>query len=222
MVRNQENYEQAVSLRRRGFTLEEIAKYCNISKSTASKWLQNKGFSAQVTRQNKRRAGQENAKRLKLVNKARSGERAARYREAIRSAETEYKHYKKDPLFIAGLMLFYTNGDCSDNRSIRISAVSHETHRIFIRFAAEYLGVELSRLRFWLLLSPAHNEEKCMRKWKLITGIPFPQFYKSQVIQSNAKPKKLHFGVGNTIIGSTALKQKLDRWIELALKDLQK
>ena len=45
MVRNQEKYDQAVSLRKRGFTLEEIAKYCDISKSTASTWLKNKAFS---------------------------------------------------------------------------------------------------------------------------------------------------------------------------------
>jgi transcriptional regulator with XRE-family HTH domain len=221
MVRNEEKYEQAVSLRKRGFTLEEIAKYCDISKSTASKWLQNNAFSTQVTKQNMRRAGAENAKRLNLINKARSGERAARYREAARSAETEYKHYRKDPLFTAGLMLFYTNGDRSDKRSIRISAVSHETHRIFIRFAIEYLGVERSKLRLWLLLSPAHDEEKCMRKWKQITGIPFTQFHKSQVIQNTTKPKNLHFGVGNTIIGSTVLKHKLDTWIEMALKELK-
>ena len=75
MVRNKQKFEQAVEFRKKGFTLDEIAKICDVSKSTVSKWLKNKAFSQSVTVQNKRRAGQENARRLRLVNKARSGER---------------------------------------------------------------------------------------------------------------------------------------------------
>ena len=56
MVRNKEKYEQAV-LRKRGFTLAEIAKYCDIAKSTASKWLKEEAFSQAVTTQNAKRAG---------------------------------------------------------------------------------------------------------------------------------------------------------------------
>jgi orotate phosphoribosyltransferase-like protein len=52
MVRNKDKYEQAVSLRKRGFTLAEIAKYCDISKSTASVWLKDEAFSEVVKAQN--------------------------------------------------------------------------------------------------------------------------------------------------------------------------
>ena len=221
MVRNEEKYEQAVQLRKRGFTLAEIAKYCDISKSTASKWLQNKAFSAQVTKQNKKRAGAQNAKRLSLIHKARGVERAARYREAARGAETEYKHYKKDPLFIAGLMLYVGEGDNKHQRLIRIANARMEVHRIFIRFVVEYLGVQKSQIRFWILLYPDLREEVCMKKWKQATGLPYSQFYKNQVIQGKSKKRTLHYGVGNTIIGSTVLKCKLNRWIELALADLK-
>ncbi|MCA9360756.1 helix-turn-helix domain-containing protein [Candidatus Nomurabacteria bacterium] len=222
MVRNEEKYQQAISLRKRGFTLEEIAKYCDISKSTASLWLKNKAFSAQVKKQNVKRAGQENAKRLKLVNKARSGERLTRYKDAVKSAETEYKHYKNNPLFVAGLMLYLAQGDLKEARVIRLSTHHVESHKIFIKFATEYLGVEKARLRFWILLYSDLKEEKCMKKWKTYTGIPYSQFFKNQVIGNHSKKRTLHFGVGNTIIGNTVLKYKLNRWIELATKELTK
>ena len=222
MVRSQEKYDQAVGLRKRGFTLEEIAKYCGIAKSTASKWLQNKDFSTQVTKQNVCRAGQENAKRLRLVNKARGGERATRYREAARSAEIEYRHYKKDSLFTAGLMLYLADGDSKNKRTTRLSCVRLESHKIFIRFAVEYLGVEKNRIHFWILLYRGQSEEKCMRKWKQITTLPYSQFYKNQVIQSKVKKQTLHYGVGNTLINSIAMKHKLTRWVELLTKDLTK
>ena len=220
MVRNQEKHDQAVSLRKRGFTLEEIAKYCDISKSTASIWLKNKAFSAQVTKQNVKRAGAENAKRLKLVNKARGTERATRYREATRSAEVEYKHYKNTPLFTAGLMLYVGSGDQKNERTIRFSSVDQMAHKIFIKFALEYLGVQKDRIHFWIQLYPDLNEEVCMKKWRQTTGIPYSQYYRNQVIQGKSKKRTLHHGVGNTIIGSTVLKHKLNRWIELARKEL--
>lgn len=222
MVRNEKKYEQAVSLRKRGFTLEEIAKYCEISKSTASIWLKNKAFSAQVTKQNVKRAGVENAKRLKLINKARTVQRAAHYKEAVRSAETEYKHYKKDPLFIAGIMLYVGEGDNKHRRLIRIANARMDVHKIFVLFAMEFLGVEKSKIHFWILLYPDLNEETCMKKWSKAIGIPYYQFYKNQVIQGKSSKRTLHYGVGNTIIGSTVLKYKLNRWIELATKELSK
>lgn len=222
MVRNQEKYDQAVSLRKRGFTLEEIAKYCDISKSTASKWLENKAFSAQITKQNIRRAGQENAKRLKLVNKARGIERAAKYRDIERSAETEYKHYKASPLFAAGLMLYLSSGDLKDKRSVRITSTKIEVHKIFIKFLAEYLGVDKSKLRFWLILYSSKDETSFMKKWSKNIGISYAQFYKNQILKGQSPKQTLHYGVGNTIIASTVLKRKLSKWIELAGKELSK
>ena len=58
-----------------------------------------------------------------------------------------------------------------------------------------------------------------MKYWSKKTGISVAQFYKSQVIEGRSKKRTLHFGVGNTIIGSTLLKKKLDLWISLALKE---
>ena len=222
MIRNVEKYEQVLILRKRGFTLKEIAKYCDISKSTASEWLKNKPFSAQVTKQNVKRAGAENARRLKLISKARTAERSVRYREIVKSAETEFKHYIDDPLFNAGIMLYLGSGDRKQPGLIRITGTQMAVHKIFIKFALEYLGVEKSKIHFWVLLYPDLNEETCMKKWRIATGIPYNQFHKNQVVQGKSTKQTLHYGVGNTIIGNTALKHKLNRWIELLIKSLSK
>ncbi|MBP6881277.1 MAG: hypothetical protein KBC35_01495 [Candidatus Pacebacteria bacterium] len=222
MVRNTEKYEQAISLRKRGFTLAEIAKYCDISKSTASEWLKNKAFSSEVTKQNVKRAGAENAKRLKLINKARNSERANKYSEVLKSADVEFKHYQDNPLFVAGIMLYIGEGDIRHRRLIRIANARMNVHKIFIRFATEFLGVEKKKIRFWILLYPDPSEEICMKKWQKATSLPYSQFYKNQVIQGKSNKRTLQYGVGNTIIGSTALKYKLNRWIELTMKKLAK
>jgi hypothetical protein len=80
----------------------------------------------------------------------------------------------------------------------------------------QYFGVERSKIRFWILLYPDLSEPICMKHWSKALALPYSQFYKNQVIQGRSKKRTLQFGVGNTIIVSTVLKHKLNRWIELA------
>jgi transcriptional regulator with XRE-family HTH domain len=217
-----EAYEQAIAFRKRGFTYTEIAKICDVSRGTVSNWLKDEDFSKQIAKTNKERAYKENVGRIKLVNKARNVERSTQYKEMLRLAETEYKHYSTSPLFMAGLMIYLSDGDSKHVNLIRLTNNNPDLHSIFVHFAVEYLGVEKSNIKFWLLLYPAHDEIKCMKRWSKKIGISVAQFHKNQVVESRSSKQTLHFGVGNTIIGSTLLKKKLMHWVQLASKDLQK
>jgi len=216
----QEAYNQAVAFRKRGFTYSEIAKICNISVGTVSNWLKNEPFSQVVAASNAKKATLVNTKRLALINKARTTERKHQYAAVIRQAETEYKNYRTSPMFIAGLMLYISAGDIQNDRMIRLSSSRTDLHSIFIRFLTTYLGVEKRSIRFWLLLYPDLDEITGMKHWCKKTGLSAGQFYKNQVIEGRSAKRTLHFGVGNTIIGSTLLKKKLMKWIELSTKEL--
>ena len=217
-----EAYEQAIAFRKRGFTYTEIAKICAVSRGTVSNWLAKEPFSQVVAETNKKQAAKDNKERIKLVNKARNAERATKYNEVLHLAETEYRHYRTTPVFIAGLMIYLAEGDLSDSRKIRLSSSRIELQQIFIRFITEYLGVDKKTIHFWLLLYPDLDEIKCMKYWRKKTGLSVGQFYKNQVIAGRSNKPTLHFGVGNTIIGSILLKKKLLNWIELASKELKK
>jgi predicted transcriptional regulator len=212
--------ELAISYRKRGFSYGEIAKICTVSPSTVHTWLAHEAFSQAVTVTNKKRAAKDNKARIGLVNKARRSERAVQYKSIIKLAETEYKHYRTSPLFMAGLMVYVSEGDTEHAGLIRMANSQPELHRIFLRFAREFLGVEKKQIHFWLLLFPSHNEVACMKHWIKAAGLSAGQFYKNQVVKGRSQTLTLHFGVGNTIIGSTLLKKKLIRWIELAKKEL--
>ncbi|MFM2340040.1 MAG: hypothetical protein RLZZ360_676 [Candidatus Parcubacteria bacterium] len=218
----QEAYEQAVAFRRRGFTYAEIAKICNVSKGTVSNWLRHEPFSKGVAKDNQKQAVIQNTKRLALINKARVAERRHQYTEALRSAGTEYQHYRLSALFIAGLTLYMTAGDSKQPRLIRLSGSRPELHRLFIRFVTTYLGVAKADIRFWLLLYPDHDEVASMKRWCQKTTLSPAQFYKNQVIPSRTQKETLHFGVGNTVITNTLLKKKLQKWISLLETELQK
>lgn len=215
-----EAYEQAVAFRRRGFTYTEIAKICAVSRGTVSNWLKNEGFSQLVAKDNQKKAALDNTKRLALINKARTSERKNQYKAIEKAAVTEYKHYRTSPLFIAGLALYMSIGDLSDERLIRITSSKTDIHRIFVKFTLEFLGVEKNTVHIWLLLYPDLDEVTCMKHWIKKTGLNASHFYKNQVVQGRSNKPTLHFGVGNTIIGSTLQKRKLETWLKLAAKEL--
>ena len=221
MIRKSAQYEEAKELRKRGFTYGEIAKIVTVSKSTISLWFSRETWSKSVTESNRKRSAKENGKRISLLNTARGNQYKKLYAEAERSAVTEFKHYKNNPLFIAGLMLYMSIGDTKSSSLIRMADARPELHMLFIRFLTEYLGVSREKIRFWLLLYPDLNPEKCSRFWAKKLKLPLSQFHKYQVIEGRSTKRTLHDGVGNTVVSNTVLKHKLIKWIELFTKELK-
>ncbi|MFM2381969.1 MAG: hypothetical protein RLZZ76_736, partial [Candidatus Parcubacteria bacterium] len=180
MIRLEEKYAQAVEFRKRGFTYSEIAKIVDVSKSTVGAWLAKKAFSKKIKEDTTRRAAKENVKRIGLINKARKAERTRTYADAIQSAQTEYKHYKKDPLFFAGIATYIASGDTEESTRIRVSSPSPSVHTLMVRFFTEYLGAEKESIHFWLMLGDKTNEKKAMQYWSKKTKLSITQFYRTQ------------------------------------------
>lgn len=217
-----EAYAQAHSYRQRGFTYAEIAKICNVSKGTVSNWLRHEAFSQSVAERNKKQAIIQNKQRLALINKARVAERRHQTTTTLHQAAVEYRNYCQSPRFIAGLTLYYALGDQENSRLIRLSSSRADVQQRFIRFLIDYLGVEKASIRLWLHLYPQHDEVVCMKYWCKKTGLSPAQFHKNQVVKGRSQGETLHFGVLNTIIGSTLLKQKLTYWLQLLSKETTK
>jgi predicted transcriptional regulator len=220
MIRLEQKYEEALQFRKRGFTYSEIAKIVGVSKSTVSTWFAKKAFSKKVRDENARKAARDNVKRMGLLNKTRAGERKTRYADALRSAETEFKHYKKDPLFMAGLMAYVSLGDMKHPSRIRLTSSKIMPHRFFIAFTETYLGISKKDIRFWLLLPSLKSEKRDLAHWSKKLSLPLSSFYPSQMLGGSQKVSQLQHGTGNTIIGNTVLKLRLLRWIELLSKEL--
>ena len=218
-IRLEEQYEQALQFRKRGFTYSEISKIVGVSRSTLSTWFSKKAFSKKVRTENTQRAAKENVRRISLVNKARKSERSARYQEAEKSAITEYRHYKKDPDFIAGLVAYIALGDQTHPSRIRLSSTSPIMHTTFLRFCREYLGVTSEDVHFWIIIPSHAKEEKEMRYWSRKLSLPLSRFYRTQLVHTHANGRTLQHGTGNTIIGNTVLKKKLLQWVTLYSKN---
>jgi transcriptional regulator with XRE-family HTH domain len=218
MVRNEEICKQALTFRKRGFTYDEIAKLCGVHKSTVARWCRGKRFSKQIAKDNAARAARDNAQRTSLLSKARQAERKRSYQAAKQSADTEFTYHRSDPLFMCGVLLYRAAGDLSNPNLLRVTSQDWLVHRTWQLFLGKYLGVPREKMRFYLVLYQNHEQKKVEKTWARHLMFPVERFGKTQILEQQAK--RLHNGTGSTIIGSTVLKIKLNRWMELAEKQL--
>ena len=144
----------------------------------------------------------------------------AYYQKAEKEAEEEFEIHKNNPLFMAGLMLYAGEGDQRDKSTIRLANVDFFLHRIFIKFSEEFLKISREKMKLSVLLYPDLDVSICTQRWLTELNIPQENLYKPQIIQGKLKTRKLHFGVGTTIILGSFLKRKLMFWIKVAKQEL--
>lgn len=202
-------------LRKQGKTYREIEKLLGVSLSTLSDWFKNEEWSQDIKKINREIHIKTSTDHLKKMNNDRRIMLEKKYKEVEEEAEKEFKIYKNDPLFMAGLMVYAGEGDKSSRNLTRISNSEFYLHLVFIRFSEKFLNIRRDKIKVWLLLYPDHIIENCIKIWSEKLGINKLNFNKSQVIQGKSKLRKLQYGVGNSIISSTSLKKKMMKWLEL-------
>lgn len=209
-------------LRRSGKSYREIQKIIPISRNTLSEWFRNEEWSSHIKQSNTNIQKKASTELLMKMNAGRRILLDKQYAEVEKTARKEFEVYKEKPLFMAGLMLYAGEGDKLSPGLIRLANIDFYIHKIFINFITTFMKVKMENLRCSILLYPDLNIEECKLKWSHELGIPLTQFHKPQVIQGRHKTRRLHFGVGSTIISSSFLKSKLLLWIELAKETLTK
>lgn len=213
---------EIIELRKQGKSYREIQKTTGASRSTLCDWFKNEGWSKHTKSVNNNKNIIISKERLQKLNDARKEKLNLLYKNIEIEAENEFEIYKNDPLFIAGLMLYDGEGDHLSRGDIRLANVNFDIHKIFIGFAKKFLRVNHLYIKFSILLYPDLNIEECVEKWSSELNISRRNIYKPQIINGKLKTRKLHFGVGTTIILSSFLKRKLFFWIEKIKKDLIK
>lgn len=210
--------QKAIDLRKEGRAYRDIAKELKVSKGTLSAWFKGQEWSDQISKSNIQREYSRAPEKMKRINMMRRVKFAFTYGVAEEEAVREFEVYKNEPLFNAGLMLYVGEGEKASKPALRIANTDFEVHKVFIQFLTRYFGIDRARVRIFLHLYPDLDEKVCIDKWAKELSLNQSQFYKTQRIQGKYLKRKLQFGVGTTIISSTALKRKLFVWIKLAFE----
>lgn len=211
---------QAFELRRQGKSYREIQKLLTISRSTLCEWFRNEEWSMHITRSNKANHIKTSTEHMLKLNEGRRITLDKKYKIVKEEAIIEFEIYKHDPLFMAGLMLYAGKGDKLSRGVIRLANTDFFIHKVFLKFIEKFTPISMTNIRFSILLYPDLNIDECKNKWSKELSIPLINFHKPQVIQGRSKTRRLHFGVGSTIISGSFLKAKLLKWIEMGKSSL--
>ena len=215
------NKQRAVAMRRRGKSYRYISAKLSISKSTLSEWFKKFKWSEDIKNKLSEEAKKNTIKRTaRWVANNQKRWHAWRESHRLEAIET-FPKIKNNPLFIAGVMLYWAEGDNGEKTSlVRLANTDSRMIKTFIDFAIKFCKVKQESIRIGLILYPDLNETICKNFWKEQTGVPLEQFYKVQFIKGYHPTRRLENGICSVIVGGRGIKEKIRTWIDLSAKNL--
>lgn len=208
MIRLLDEFIKAKSLRKRGYSLNEISKRLNISKSTASIWLKNCNISEVALKRLEKR------KNLGRLNsgKVRRAKRE-KQEEKIKKEVIDYLNFiniKKEYLKLFCSLLYICEG--SKNIDSRLSFCNSDPLLIktFLNFLRFSFKIDEDRFRVSLHIHEYHSSSKQISFWSRTTRIPKSQFIKPYIKPHTGKRKKDNYqGCVNIRYCDSLLSKKL-------------
>ncbi|MBI2410266.1 MAG: helix-turn-helix domain-containing protein [Candidatus Kerfeldbacteria bacterium] len=211
---------RAIDLRKQGKSYNEISAALHIPKSTLSNWFACVQWS-QMTKQHLSIIHRERSrKRMKALTDDIREKRNAAYAKRRNEAKKMYPQYQQDRLFIAGLMLYWGEGDRKlQNGCIRLANSDPDMLLIFHRFLKKYLPTIYKKTKAYLILYPDLEDKAIKTFWSRHIGVSLDKFYKTHYIKGRHASKRLPYGVCTIIIRSREYKEMIDEWLQLAKSD---
>ncbi len=211
--------EKAIELRRSGKSYKAIHGEIGVPLSTLSGWFKNEEWSIEIR---DRLGGLESLafpKKLQAIIKANKKRWALLHRGYQESAEKEFELLKNIPLFLAGIMLYWGEGEKTSKQSrLKLANSDPMMIRLFYSFLKNCIRVPSEKIHVWLLLYPDLKDEMQKKFWSKATGIPVSQFKGSIYIKGRHPTKRLSYGVCNIYVQSREFKEKIITWIDLCQK----
>lgn len=214
--------ENALELRKLGKSYLEIEKQLGVPKSTLSDWFRGQNWSKEISLSLRQKTEPLHIIRIQELNKIRGEHLKKLYDKAEREALEEFETLKYHPLFIAGLMIYWGEGNKASKSRCSIANTEPLMIKLFLQFIKNICGFNSPRIKAWLLIYPDIEEGICKNFWMQNTGLEGKDFVKSIVINGKHKTRRLPFGVCSVGVSSAYLKRKILKWIELLAKDLTK
>lgn len=215
------NKEKATLLRRQGISYKKIRNELGVPVSTLACWFKNEPWSQAIKSRLSTEVSWANPRTLELLVRANRERWKSKHEEYRAAATKEFRRYKDDPLFLAGIMLYWGEGEKKQKSSqVRLSNSEPEMLKIFNLFLTKVLKISPDKISAWLLLYPDLVDSVQKNFWGKATGLTTSQFKKSIYIKGRHPTKRLSYGVCTIVVNSRALKERMLRWIELCQNHL--
>ena len=214
--------EEALELRKKGFSYASISEKVKITKSTLSAWLSAIPYvpnEEMVLKMGKARAASGLAKhKLKLQS----------VDEANRQARKDVGALSKRDIFMLGLGLYLGEGT-KTHSIVRVINANPQVMSFAVKWFKGACGLKNSNFRLRLHVYPDNNVGESIKFWSNVTSIPESQFQKTYVDIRTGKKMfkrgKLPYGTAHLSIRSNGKKEfgvflarRINGWISEVLK----
>ena len=226
-MRNDKN--QALKLRLKGKSYNEITKLLAVPKSTLSDWFTGLELSDAATERIKQRVRKGSMEGLIKRNKRQTHLAIQRARETRANAAKDIGILSKRELLLLGAALYWgegykrtiiKNGKPRSYHPVSLSNSDPKLIVIFLKFLREICGVEENKINAGLRIYQHQNAEHLLVYWSSLTKIPkerFEKFYYG--ISKSSLGKRpfniLPYGTIQIRINNTSLYHKIMGWIEV-------
>lgn len=213
----------AIQLRMQGKSYSQISDELKVPKSTLSLWLKDVVISIEAKNIIQSRVKSTSLDKLIERNKNRPALVKAQHQIIREAAEIESKKYFKDPLFVAGLALYWGEGykrgaEGSKWKSIDFTNSDPEMIKVMIIFFVKFFNISPKELKAQIQLHDPLKTSAAISYWVKITGIPAKNFIKTNHSLSTASKqrvaKKLEFGTIHLRINDVKKFFRLIGWMD--------
>lgn len=145
--------------------------------------------------------------------------RWARYHsEIIDEARVHFERFYTNPLFAAGIALYWGEGDSKAQNALRLSNTDVRMITLYTTFLRSIMGIPDEKIRIGLILYPDLSDDICKDFWSNATNLPVENFMKTQFIRGHHPTKRLKYGVCMVVVNSRAQKLMMLTWIDFFAK----
>jgi len=165
--------------------------------------------------------------KVAIMNRAREKYRLEHDEDVKRQAEELFKQHKNEPLFIAGVMLYWAEGTRLTNKyrkyQLEFTNSDPEILEVYCSFLRKYFGNIEESLRAGLYIYKDINESSAKSFWSEWLQIPVDQFIKSQVLPSKSllTKTKLPYGTCRVYLNKKDYSCTMQSWIESMSEDMR-
>lgn len=218
--RMRKDKEIAFNLRRNGKSYTEIRDVLKVPLSTLSDWFSKIGWSKDMARKLAAQAQVRHTVRLVELDRIRGQHLARAYEEARIEAKKDLEVLRYNPLFIAGIMLYWGEGDKATKAQVRLANTDPELIGLFAFFLRNICNIQVEKIGIHILTYPDIDDVSNRTYWSEISGVAQNKFLKSVHIKGRHKTRRLGHGVCSIYVSSTYFKVKMLEWLKLLPEEL--
>lgn len=213
---------QAISLRRKGLSYNEILREIPVAKSTLSLWL----HAFNLSKNQKQRLTDKKLHAMKKGWETRRKQRVEKTNKIKLQANLEITKITKENLWLMGIMLYWAEGAKQKYNNVAQGVYFSNTDpfmiKLFLKWLKVCLKIDDPDIQLDIYIHEAHRskKERAISYWSQITGFHTTKFdriyYKKHKLSTNRKNTGSgYFGILRIRVKrSTDLNRKIAGWIE--------